>query len=97
VVEPFGERGGKGAGLGFAHVGQVEDGGDAVVDDEVGQQLAGGRLQGQVAVVAAEDVERQPGAGTVGAGADPPPVALDVEDHHGQAGGVHLLDEAVGD
>ena len=48
-----------------------------------------------IGVIAAEDDERQAGAGAVGGRSDAPPVAFDVDDHCRQAGLVELLDKAV--
>src|ERR1700694_5724521 len=56
-VQPFCECRGERSCFGLAHVRQVEDCGDAIVDDQIGEELACGRLQWNVAVVAAEDDE----------------------------------------
>lgn len=43
-VEPFGERGGEGAGFGLGQVRQVQHCRDLVGGDDIGDHLAGARL-----------------------------------------------------
>jgi hypothetical protein len=59
AVETLGEVGHETSGGALGEVADVEDDGLARVDDEVGQDLPGGLLEGDVALFAAEDVDRQ--------------------------------------
>jgi hypothetical protein len=90
-VEPVGEVGEEPALVGLGHLGDVEDAGDALLGDEVGDETSGGRLERDVAVQAAEHEHRQAGRLAVAGGADAPPVALRVDGDPRHTGVVHLL------
>src|SRR5207237_5086201 len=97
AVEPLPEREKEAALVADGELADVEDAGQVaavlVAEDEVGHEGAGGRLEGGVAVLPAEDVHRQPRLGAVAAGADAVPVALRVDRDPRYASVVHLLGE----
>jgi hypothetical protein len=107
AVQLLGEVGHESHLAGLSEQAEVEDEADAVVDDEVGDDAAGGLFERRVAVVAAEDDDRQAGALAGRAGAQAPPDADGVADDDGElllehllghhAGGVGLADAALGE
>lgn len=66
VVQPLREVGHEADLLAFAEVGEIEHGCESFVNDQIGDQLAGSDIQRYVAVVAAEDHDRQAGARAIG-------------------------------
>ena len=65
--------------------------GEPLLDDRVGDHLAAGLLERDVAVAAAEDRHGQPGALAVGRAPEPVPGADRIDDDERQPGLEHLL------
>jgi hypothetical protein len=65
---------------------QVEHDADALLDDQLRDDLAGAGLERHVGALAAEDDDRQPWRLAVGRRADAPLVALRVDEHDLLAG-----------
>ena len=60
-VEAIAEGPEEAALLGLGELAQVEDGGQLTVDELIGDELAGGRVEGDVAVTSAQDGDGEAG------------------------------------
>ncbi len=82
--------------VGLAELADVDDAGDPLLGDQVGDQLARGGLERHVAMLAAEHQDRQARALAIAGGAHAPPVALGVDGDPWQLCGEQLLGEHHG-
>lgn len=96
AVEAIAERLEEAAQLGLGELADVEDGGELLVDEEICDERAGCRVEGNVAVPSAEDGDGQARTVALGRRADAVPVALGIDHDDGHAHLVHFFEKYDG-